>query len=431
MKQFTILIGALSLIFFASCSDDSETPSLADLTTEEVTEITAISAKSGGNIISDGGASVTARGVCWSTNPSPTISDSKTNDGSGGGTFISLMTGLTANTSYYVRAYTTTSNGTAYGLTYSFTTMDGTIAITTNDVSEITIMSAKSGGNITADGGSVITARGVCWNTNPNPTISNSKTIDGVSTGTFESNLLNLNYSTTYYLRAYATNSIGTFYGEQKTFTTLTPIFVEGSGVTDIDGNNYRTVILNNQEWMAENLRSSKYANGDIIPNVTDNSEWENLSTGAWSYYNNDSQFNIVYGKLYNWIGVDDSRNVCPSGWHVASDVEWTALENYLGGTDIAGGKLKEVGTSHWLSPNIDATNESGLTIRPGGYRFANGQFTAIGMDGNFWTSTEFDNFGSPFIWARSLSHQLGSSFRGNEPKSNSQIGFAVRCIKD
>ena len=196
---------------------------LPTVTTTNVSNITQTTATSGGNVTSDGGANVTARGVCWSTSQNPTISNSHTTDGSGTGSFTSNITGLTANTTYYVRAYATNENGTSYGEEKSFTTMvnESMPVVTTNEITGITQTTATSGGNVTSDGGANVTARGVCWSTSQNPTISNSHTTDGNGTGSFTSSITGLTANTTYYVRAYATNEKGTSYGEQKSFTTL------------------------------------------------------------------------------------------------------------------------------------------------------------------------------------------------------------------
>jgi len=189
-------------------------------TTTSISNITAISSESGGNISDDGGFAVTDRGVCWSISTNPTINDYKTDDGTGIGTFTSNITGLNVNTTYYVRAYATNVNGINYGDEYSFTTKDGVPIITTIAIINITAISAESGGNITDDGGSDIIERGICWSTSQNPTIMDSITIDGTGTGVYNSILAELNYNTTYYVRAYATNSFGTEYGNQLSFTT-------------------------------------------------------------------------------------------------------------------------------------------------------------------------------------------------------------------
>lgn len=197
-----------------------------------------------------------------------------------------------------------------------------------------------------------------------------------------------------------------------------------GHVFVDIEGNVYSTVAIGFQIWMAENLRTTSYANGDPIPNVT-NSQWSNLTTGAWAHYNNDSQYENPYGKLYNWYTVNDPRNVCPVGWHVPTDAEWTVLTDYLGGQNVAGGKMKSTGTQYWQSPNTDATNESGFSGLPGGGRGNDGSFYGIGDGGGWWSSTEFNTSNA---WGRDLYYYIGNVNRNPYSKGN---GFSVRCLRD
>ena len=198
-----------------------------------------------------------------------------------------------------------------------------------------------------------------------------------------------------------------------------------GAGVT-FNGYTYTSIVLGNgQEWMAENLRTTTYANGDPIPNVTDVNQWEDLTTGAWAHYNNDSQYENPYGKLYNWYTVNDPRNVCPTGWHVPTDAEWTVLSDYLGGSAVAGGKMKSTGTQYWSSPNTDATNESGFSGLPGGDRSNGGTFHYIGRFGYWWSSTEGSTNGA---WSRSLNYYSGSVDRYDYYERG---GFSVRCLRD
>lgn len=197
-----------------------------------------------------------------------------------------------------------------------------------------------------------------------------------------------------------------------------------GAGVTDIDGNYYSTIIIGSQEWMAENLRVSKFSNGNTIPNITDNTQWFNLSSGAWAYYNNDNQYDNPYGKLYNWFSVSDSRNVCPTGWHIPSDEELIVLTDFLGGESEAGGKMKSSGTQNWLSPNTDATNESGFSALPSGARSANGTFNLNSSLSFIWSSTEI---GWETAWCRTLYYNTGSVVRAGAEKKSGQ---SIRCIK-
>lgn len=199
----------------------TNTTAIPTLTTSSVTSITSSTAVSGGNITDDGGVAVTSRGVCWSTSTNPTIADNKTSNGIGSGIFTSNITGLTPATTYYVRAYATNNLGTAYGDELSFKSLVGLPVLTTSAISSVTSTSAVSGGNITSAGGGTISARGVCWGTSTNPTISGSHTSDGTGTGSFTSNITQLVVNTKYYLRAYATNEAGTSYGNQLSFTAI------------------------------------------------------------------------------------------------------------------------------------------------------------------------------------------------------------------
>ncbi len=205
-----------------------------------------------------------------------------------------------------------------------------------------------------------------------------------------------------------------------------------GLDLADNDGNTYKTVYVGSQQWMAENLKVSKYNDGSAIPNVTDNTQWQNTTTGAWAYYNNDLANNAKYGKLYNWYALspttNGNKNVCPTGWHVPTDAEWTVLTNYLGGATVAGGKMKEVGTTSWNSPNTDATNTSLFTGLPGGSRTSSGSYTdgTIGNSGYWWSSTEVSTTNA---WYRGIGTNFGLLYRDNFYFKN--FGLSVRCLKD
>ncbi len=195
------------------------------------------------------------------------------------------------------------------------------------------------------------------------------------------------------------------------------------STVTDIDGNIYKTVKIGNQIWMAENLKTTLYNDGTLIPNVTNSEEWSKLTTGAYCYYDNNYSNNAIYGKLYNWYAVETSK-LAPKGWHVPTDAEWETLITYLGGEDIAGGKMKS--TNYWKSPNVGASNSSGFNGLPAGCRSRyNGTFDDIGDFGNFWSSTENNTLyaGSRFL------HYIISSAR-SYPTYKGE-GFSVRCVRD
>jgi hypothetical protein len=293
------------------------------ITTISVTGITTTLATINAEVNNQGGGTVTERGIVWNTSGNPTVNNNRVASGSGTGSYSVNLTGLTGGgNNYYVRAYAINNYGIAYGAELTFTTLFGLATLTTNIVSTQST-TASSGGNITDAGGSSITARGVVWGTTSGPTIAGNKTIDGTGTGSFVSNLTGLTPSTTYYLRAYATNSSGTSYGNELSFTTTASSQV----VTDIDGNTYNTVQIGNQVWMSENLKTTRYRLGGPIPYVVGNSDWQALTTGAWSYYNHDEANNAIYGKLYNWF-TTQGDTLCPTGWHVPTDAEWTTLTN-------------------------------------------------------------------------------------------------------
>jgi uncharacterized protein (TIGR02145 family) len=195
--------------------------------------------------------------------------------------------------------------------------------------------------------------------------------------------------------------------------------------MTDQDGNVYKTIVVGTQEWMAENLKASHYRNGDAIALVNDNTTWQGVNTGATCFYNNDSAANnCPYGKLYNWYAASDVRNLCPTGWHVPSDAEWTTLTTFLGG-NVAGGKMKSTGTQYWISPNAAADNSSGFSGLPGGTRNLNGTFDEIGYGGGWWSSTESNTNNA---WYRSLYYTNGNVGGWNYGKT---FGVSVRCLRD
>jgi uncharacterized protein (TIGR02145 family) len=195
--------------------------------------------------------------------------------------------------------------------------------------------------------------------------------------------------------------------------------------ITDIDGNLYHTVTIGTQVWMVENLKVTHYRNSDSIPNITDGTEWGSLKTGAYCNYNNDPNNVDAYGRLYNWYVVIDSRKICPAGWHVPTYKDWEILEEYLGGVPIAGGKIKEAGTEHWESPNFGATNESGFTALPGGYRRFTGKFLFIGYYGYWWSTRAYDINNA---WYNYLGYLYSNLNRYWYSKT---LGFSIRCVMD
>lgn len=485
----------------------SQSLSNPSVITTEPTSISTNNATVGGNVTTSGNSPVTERGIVYSTSHNPTTSGLKVIGGSGTGTFNVNITGLVAGTMYYYRAYAINSQGTSYGSELSFTTQTSLLVptVSTTLPTDVSLSGATLGGNVTSAGSSSVTERGIVYSTVQNPTTSNFKVLGGSGIGVFSINVTGLTADRLYYVRAYAINSQGTAYGSQVSFYTgLEPVAqfiastltinvnesvqftdqssnsptswnwnfgdggtstiqnpshtystagtytvtltvtnshgsntftrnnyitvneVSGNTVTDIDGNVYNTVTIGSQIWMKENLKTTRYRNGDLIgttsPATLDISSQSNPKY-QWAYNGNESNVS-TYGRLYTWYAVTDSRNICPTGWHVPNDEEWTTLTTFLGGENVAGGKLKESGTTHWQSPNTGATNSSGFTALPGGGRGNDGQYHSIGYGGNWWSITINNTF-NPSTWSMYfLDNKMAQSY------SNSMYGWCVRCIK-
>ncbi|MDD3567896.1 MAG: FISUMP domain-containing protein [Bacteroidales bacterium] len=402
------------------------TATVPTVITADISNILTTTATGGGNVTASGGVAVTAKGVVWSTSQNPTVTTSMgiTTNGTGTGSWVSELVELTEGTTYYVRAYATNEAGTAYGEEKSFTTLT-LPTLTTAEISNLASTSITTGGNITSDGGAAVTARGVCWGTVSNPTLENNFTEDGSGVGEFVSNLTGLTPTTTYYIRAYATSLAGTAYGNEVTFNTIST-----TQIADIDNNVYNTVTIGEQEWMAENLRTTKYKDDTTIPTGHTDSQWESLTTGAYAIYphteidglNSDAEVLEAYGALYNWFAVE-TGNLCPTGWHVPTDAEWTALTDYVGGASVAGTKLKA--TSGWNSGD-NGTDEYGFSALPGGRRnFFDGNFSNVGNFGYWWSSTELD---ATLAWGRYMRYDTGDVYRIHYSRRD---GISVRCIKD
>lgn len=308
--------------------------------------------------------------------------------------------------------------------------------LTTREVSDITSISATSGGIITSEETAPLIACGLVWSILENPTLESN---DGFTTvtadsGEFICGISELIAETNYFLRAYATNINGTAYGNEISF--ITPLEDVFETISDIDGNRYKIVSINDQVWMAENLKTSKYNDGTTIQLATDNSVWNELTSGAYCWYENDSaKYEKKFGKLYNWYIMNDDK-ICPEGWHVPSDEEWQKLEMYLGmiqneanqsgnrgEAENIGGKMKESGTMQWLSPNNGANNESGFSGIPGGSR--NDSFGFIDEQGYWWSSTELY---SSSAFYRNLISDKAYVFRQATEK---RIGMSIRCVQD
>lgn len=400
-------------------------------TTVTPSGITNLQARSGGNICNGIGTTVTNKGICWSalsSSPGVTASGTSlsqgtflTQNGSGAGSFTAQVTGLTPNTKYYIRAYGVLSNGSiVYGNTHTFQTTNVPV-ITTTAVNTVK-NTATSGGNIssTATG---ITQRGVCWSSNPMPTTGlPTKTSSGSGSGSYNAQMINLLPNTTYYVRAFAVNAMGTYYGNQLTFTTSN--FLE-----DIDKNAYDVVVIGAQTWMKENLKVTKFRNGSPIATGLNDQAWLNTTAAAYSIYDNNSANQTVFGNLYNWYTVNSAAGLCPVGWHVPTHAEWQTLINGL--SPDAGSKLKSTGTMQqgnglWMNLNPGATNSSGFSGFPGGFRAEVGNYLVLNEEGYWWSATSINTQYAYNVILKGISN--GAVIGTNYPKAN---GHSVRCVKD
>ncbi len=318
--------------------------------------------------------------------------------------------------------------------------------VTTVAASAVTTSTATTGGNVTDDGGSEVTARGVCWTVSEDPEITASYTADGTGTGTFISSLTQLDPSKRYYVRAYATNSAGTAYGNQVKFVTQSSSNINFNPtltydtVFGISGRAYKTINISAKKggdgafspvkdgelgdwWMAENLNEICYNDGEVIPFVPDYTQWRYLTTPAYCYYTGVAS-GVTYGALYNFYVISNTKNICPEGWHVPTWDNWMNLIEALGGEKVAGGKLKEETLIHWVSPNTGATNISGFTGLPGGYCNDNGLKYMQGTLGVWWTAP----YGTMAIY-----FQLHTLSNGVTLKDTQALmeGYSIRCRKD
>ena len=374
---------------------------IPSITTANVTSITTNSAVCGGNVTSDGYSTVTARGVCWSTSHNPTINGNKTTNGTGTGSFTSNIPGLAEGTTYYVRAYATNSKGTAYGEEKSFTTEAYFPTITTTNVSAIMTTSAVCGGSVTSDGGAAVTTRGVCWSTSPNPTINNSKTTNGTGTGSFTSNITGLTANTTYYVRAYATNNIGTAYGEEKSFTTATGT---------INGHDYVDLGLSSGlKWATCNVGATTpegYGNFYAWGETTTKTSYDLSNSVTWGQQISDFSGNATY---------DAARANWGSTWRMPTDAEM--------------GELKDNCTWTWTTQSgvngyrVTGTNGNSIFL-PAAGRCSGSSHNYVGEKGYYWSSTpegsDFrDAFGLYFFVHRFVFGELR------------ELGCSVRPVSD
>ena len=402
-------------------SDGGGTQTIATVTTEEVTEITQTTAVCGGEVLDDGGSTVTERGVCWNTEPNPTPSDNCTVDGDGVGKFTSEITGLESDTKYYVRAYAKNAAGTGFGAERSFTTQDGgtqtIVTVTTEEVTEITQITAVCGGEVTDDGGSTVTERGVCWNTEPNPTPSDNCTVDGDGVGKFTSEITGLEPDTKYYVRAYAKNAAGTGFGAERSFTTQSG----GTGVHEYVDLGLPSGLL----WATCNVGADSpkdygdhFAWGETEPNGTYNWNIYKWCNGNWN--------NLTKYCTDSYYGTVDNRTVLAPE-DDAAHVNWGG--NWRMPTREEMHELKSNCTWEWTTHNsvkgyrVTGSNGSSIFLPAAGGYYYDGSLRGVGSLGYYWSSS-LDAGTSNF--ACCLFFYSGDVYVYDKPRA---LGYSVRPV--
>jgi uncharacterized protein (TIGR02145 family) len=344
--------------------------------------------------------------------------------GSTPGNWAEPITGLIPGTTYHYRVVATNSIGTTRGSDMTFTTTEPPVALT-GSASYVGSTTATLGGTVNAKGLSTTitfeygttTAYGLTATAAESP-------LTGSTNNSVTAAISSLTAATTYHFRVKAVSSGGTVYGNDGTFTTTdVPLTI-----TDFDGNVYNTVQIGTQLWMKENLKVTHYSNGDGILQITDNLAWNTQNSGAFTWMLNDLSFKDITGALYNWYTAADVRNVCPAGWHVPSKIDATVMFDYLGGSTVAGGKMKEAGTSHWITPNTGGDNSSGFSGFGGGYRSYDGSFKDYGVWGGWWTAIDCYS-SAPYLYIIHNTETLVNLSVPNNSPAN--YGYSIRCIKN
>lgn len=415
-----------SLLVLCSCSRNdlgSDGKTLARLQTIPVINIASSTAESGGIISTDGGSTIKRKGVCWSDSLPSADSIQKTTDGSGPGNFTSKITGLKPNKRYLVQAYAENESGLAYGNQVSFVTSGIDSLVCKRIIHEGLLIRG-------------LPAQGVVSKIlyfGKTPGAYEEKVFQAINIGGMAARLEAGNFAADsgfLTLQISGTPSRAGLVAFSITAGGKTCPLYRYTGIEDPEGNRYPTIGIGSQTWMQSNLRVTRYRNGDPIPLVSNISEWSNSSSGAYGQQPAGMNEDSLYGKLYNWYAINDPRGLCPSGFHVPGDSDWQTLENLLGGSPVAGGKLKSAGTleagdGYWKNPNAGASNSSGFSALPGGYRDEYGEYKSLSTYGYWWTADAPDDQNGWFRFMVYLNQQSNRTF------GSRKNGMAVRCILD
>ncbi len=453
MNRRILLFQLLAMLVLFSCTNEKEikVPPLFKVTTDSVVIDYSNLAASSIEVIVYGVTDqdnnhISKRGVCYGANPNPTISNATSESFEWNLSQPYLLkikaSGLKGNTVYHFRNYVVTSVGLQYGNDFTYTTTNLPVLITS--INNITTSKLNYACMIASNGGSTVLSTGVIWSKTKNPTIDLSTKINNLSDSNldFSGSISDLEPATTYYVRCYATNNNGVGYSNEIMVNTLGGIL--SAPVTDIDGNTYQTIKIGNQIWMMENLRTTRYRNGDII-GTTSPATGEIISETMPEYqwaFNGDESNAAIYGRLYTWYAAVDSRNIAPVGWHLPSDSEFSSLETYLinsgyntpnlsGFADYLGKALSSTtmwqafATVGYVGNDLTTNNYSGFNALPVGIRQPIGTFGHLYQFTLFWSSTpyDFDN-----ALGRQLNNVLPDFRNVYELKKD---GCSIRCVKD
>lgn len=425
---------------------------LATVETGDATVISADSAMVTGTVLYDGGAEVSLKGIIWAEHDEPNLDshDGIWEEAGGVGDIEAYLTDLSPETEYFARAFATNSVGTAYGDVVSFTTPSivSVPTVITHEVTSIMHNRATAGGNVTESGGAPVTERGVVYSVHPNPTTLDSLIKSRRGLGEYIALITNLEPETTYYVKAYAINSAGTAYGEEVEFTTASTFGQPCPGaptVTDIEGNVYNTVLIGDQCWLKEDLRTITYNDGNPIAAALDGEEWAENTSGAYTWLDGQESEGELYGVIYNWYAVDTEK-LCPVGWWVPTDSDWQEMLNYVidniqNATEEnvtsflkscrqedspLGGECNTNEHPRWdTDPEHYGNNQTGFSALPGGSRnYTGNYYYGRGMISYWWTSTQLD---ATTAWHYRFRFDESHYHRIHYAKGN---GYMVRCIR-